>query len=455
MKALLEAVKNVIYFSGSFWFLNCMKSMLAGLFVMAFLSAARSFSKSRPEMRYVLWMFLPCMFFMGRSKLFFTGKLIYISDFLNFWLKELPAIGVAYVCVMGILIIRILWKFWKFMQYLKQLPEYGNNELKKDITDRIVCFISGNQDETKQYRQTFKQEFMRIYLYRCKWVVMPEKVSSFSVGVLRPYVVIPQYYLERFNRKELTMILMHEMLHIAGGHLLLLQIFSFLKAYWWVNPFMHYCDKIMQQDMEALCDEQTIKCMQCAPQDYGILLLKAAGAAQLKVSGAATFYGAFYRDTKRRITSILQYGEKAYAKKGRRRYCRCGHPVRQNACILSVVLLLAIMATSYPRYTEYTDLILYDHAGNILDRDTKRLSEIFKVNGKEISYDAPAFSAYLKERKYAESQFYVSYGGFMKMPGVGGGGFLVYLNWSGERQLESAVREDFITEIEMWILKWI
>lgn len=456
MSDIFDTMKATIFFINGFWFENCMKTMIAGIVFMSVMGfARRTILKKQPDIRYALWLFLPMMLLVGRNKVFFAGKLFHISNFLNFWIQEIPALAVVYTAVAGVLFLRFAWINGKLNRYVKGLPEYHNGDLRQYVLGKICSFDPYGRRKPGKGIRAIRYRFLYSYLKRCKWVVTPEQMSSFSAGVIKPYVVIPEHYLRNLEQEELVMVLIHEMLHIAEGHLVMLHIFSLLKVCWWGNPFILFCDKVMRQDMEMVCDNRTIACSSGKSVGYGMLLLKVAGNKRKPFVQTAAFGSDLYKETKRRILNITRYVKQEDTAGGKRifRYKRnCSG--KRMACILLIMLFLAIVQTSYPRYIELTDITLCDSKGITIDNNTERLSFIFTVEGEGISYDDEAFAAYLEENPTEETQFYICYGGFMKMPGVGGGLNIAYLDWDGSRVLENCVSDDLFTRIQMWFLKW-
>ena len=104
------------------------------------------------------------------------------------------------------------------------------------------------------------------------------------------------------------------------------------------------------------------------------------------------------------------------------------------AATLTGVFLL-VKQVSYPSYTEDTNIVLMNETGEMwMLYDSEELRKAFYADGQNVHIDRKAMDSILQEYGIADNTFYLSFGGYMKIPGIGGGGSLVYVDFSGENE---------------------
>lgn len=123
--------------------------------------------------------------------------------------------------------------------------------------------------------------------------------SPFVFGVIRPKIYLPYHLPER----ELDYILMHERYHIQRKDHLIKWLAYILLAVYWFHPLVWAAYFLMNQDMEASCDEYVLK-------DRGIEERKEYGRILLRFSGGTWDYLAVglvfgERSIKSRMNHIL------------------------------------------------------------------------------------------------------------------------------------------------------
>ena len=75
------------------------------------------------------------------------------------------------------------------------------------------------------------------------------------VGIIRPQI----YLTPNVNEDDKKYILTHESVHIKRKDYLWKVVAFFILSVHWVNPFVHLFFKLFVDDMEMLCDEETVK----------------------------------------------------------------------------------------------------------------------------------------------------------------------------------------------------
>lgn len=251
-----------------------------------------------------------------------------------------------------------------------------------------------------------------------KWAVSP-----FSIGLLHPKIVLPELVFQHCSKEEVGVMVVHEKMHIRLLHLWYYFLWDLLRCLLWPNIFLTACTKQFQEDLEDICDRVTIQQSGYPPCEYGKLLLKTAQLLQEgQVASAAAFAGGEgFAGFRRRLQRILRF--RPYRKAGTA--CMCG------ACILAFALLFgAVKQNSYPKYVELNSYILVSSTGDqILSIDSDALSEAVSRDSQNVYIERGAMDALLWKQGIAERTFYLGFGGYMKLPGMGGGGCCVYVDY--------------------------
>ena len=99
-------------------------------------------------------------------------------------------------------------------------------------------------------------------------------VTPFTVGLLKPKIVVPEIMLECYSRDELKSVIQHERTHIRLGHLWFGLAWDILRCLLWVNPFLTIFQKKFRADLEDICDRVCIQKSGRSAHEYGLILLK-------------------------------------------------------------------------------------------------------------------------------------------------------------------------------------
>ncbi|MFT4197856.1 MAG: TonB family protein [Pseudoxanthomonas sp.] len=96
-----------------------------------------------------------------------------------------------------------------------------------------------------------------------------------TIGVLRPRIVLPADFAQRYNGQERALILLHERQHIRRGDLAANLVAALLRCLHWFNPLVHYAARCHRLDQELACDQGVIARRPAARRRYGEAMLKA------------------------------------------------------------------------------------------------------------------------------------------------------------------------------------
>ncbi len=209
--------------------------------VLAVLVIRGIYWKSRGRNPYVygfLWMLPLIGLFAGKCRLFERG--IWEDWETIFWTvsAEMPALGMMYWVMAGAICLGYMIAKRRLIRRGKKYPV-------------CMCIEAGTK--------------------KCLVRVSDCRHSPYTIGVIRPYIVLPEDFKSRYTADELEMVLRHEATHIRCRHSLYFCIASLWKCVFWLNPIVHYGVKVFQTDMEIFCDSVVVE--KGNRMEYGKLIL--------------------------------------------------------------------------------------------------------------------------------------------------------------------------------------
>lgn len=103
-------------------------------------------------------------------------------------------------------------------------------------------------------------------------------------GLVRPVIILPRDFEERFRTEQRRLALLHEMLHVKRGDLWTASAMMIFRLANWPNPIVHWAWPRFRADQEAACDASVLRCTgEASRSEYAETLLSAA-----KTSGRAS-----------------------------------------------------------------------------------------------------------------------------------------------------------------------
>jgi len=95
------------------------------------------------------------------------------------------------------------------------------------------------------------------------------------VGVLKPFLVVPADFEQRFSPSEQDLVLAHERVHLVAGHTRINAALVVLTSLNWFNPLAHWAAKLARDDQELACDAAVLERFPRERGVYAEALLKA------------------------------------------------------------------------------------------------------------------------------------------------------------------------------------
>ena len=252
-------------------------------------------------------------------------------------------------------------------------------------------------------------ENVRIY-------VIDMNITPFTVGLLKPKIVLPKVMADSYSKDELKSVIQHEQTHIRLGHLWFGFAWDMLRCLLWINPLLTVFQKHFRADMEDICDRVCIQSSRRTAHEYGMVLLKTLKLLRSESETAppsVTYAGEReFADMKRRMGEIASF--RPYRKK----LC-VGMAV--TAFLMIAAMLLAVHTHSYARCNESRDILVgnYDGEPQVISYDTEELSQMISYDDRYVYVERQAFEDFLEENN-AEGEIWIVFGGFYKLPGLAG-----------------------------------
>jgi bla regulator protein blaR1 len=107
--------------------------------------------------------------------------------------------------------------------------------------------------------------------------------SPFTIGFLKPVILMPAAVVCHLSIEETEAILLHELAHIKRNDYFINLIIQFIKAILFYNPFVKMFVKTIEREREKSCDELVLQ-FRYEPLSYATALLR---LEQLRIAGPA------------------------------------------------------------------------------------------------------------------------------------------------------------------------
>lgn len=103
------------------------------------------------------------------------------------------------------------------------------------------------------------------------------------LGILRPRIVLPADFAERYAPEEQSLVLMHEQVHLKRRDTAVNALATLISCIYWFNPLVHWALRRYRLDQEISVDHAVVQAKQ-KRGTYGAMLLNVQLAAQHTLS---------------------------------------------------------------------------------------------------------------------------------------------------------------------------
>lgn len=184
----------------------------------------------------------------------------------------------------------------------------------------------------EQYKHLLKIR-RPVKLYTCLTDIPP-----FTIGVLKPIILLPDQLL--FDKNKLELVLHHELCHIKGYDNLFTFIRFFSVSLYWFNPLFYLLNSYIERESELACDDAvTQELTGSQKKAYSRLIIEIASGSIMKTS---TYANALCPNSDQRCRKIIKERVK-YIMKTRTR-------TKMKRWLSFILASLMILLSSFPAF---------------------------------------------------------------------------------------------------------
>ncbi len=133
-----------------------------------------------------------------------------------------------------------------------------------------------SSDKVLAVEQVIQRLSRRIGLRRVPQLVLAtSNIGPAVFGLRRPTVVLPAALVQPCTIRQLTPIVLHELIHIRRGDLWLALYCAVVRVVWWFHPLVWWSVRQMECESERCCDESVMARMRRDPARYAHSLINA------------------------------------------------------------------------------------------------------------------------------------------------------------------------------------
>lgn len=366
----------------------------------------------------------------------------------------------------------MLWVLFLPVPFLGRLKLFYENEAVRKVTWRLTAAAMSFRWIDRMYiigilaaavwifRERLRlrrivAEMETVMLENIRVRVTGMNVTPFAAGLIKPQIILPRVMTDSCSREELAVVIRHERTHIRLGHLWFGFAWDILRCLLWVNPLLSVFKKELCADMEDICDRVCIQNSGRTAYEYGLVLLKSLKLlrrGQKSIPPAAAYAGEKdFEEIKRRMGKIA--GFQPY---------RSGLYKGMAVTVLLAVgaVCLLICTHSYARCSENKDIVLvyqYDSGSRkaaVVSCDSKGLGRMISFDERYVYVDREAFEDFLC-RNHAEGEIFIVFGGYDKLPGLGGAAESCFYENSSEGRIVRIPYESITNRWEHMVCKML
>ncbi len=371
-----------------------------------------------------VWSLFILVPFFGRLRIYFEGMKQSIKICLPFFLCQEIAISCPWVRIFyfSVIFLLLIYRCYTYVR-MKKLLRNTVEVMRSDTYQGNMCQNPSGMilKNPAKYGKEIADAISLPELCGKKVCITEMDVSPCAIGLLNPRIVIPKVMTEKLSKEQLKTVMLHEKTHIRLGHLWIFFAWEIFASILWINPMLMLMEKRLRSDMEQICDRVTIQQSGYEPEEYGKLILKSSIWFRPNTNGLPamlTGEGVF-RDIKERFEKIRDYSP----------YNR--RKVAAGVAVFIAALSLAFVFIRYESHVKYEilpDVVVGDGYGRTYaDYDVAAQNGAFLRTEDGIMIDAEKLREILPEDFPRNRYVYFYYDIVMKIPGIGGGGEVGWL----------------------------
>ena len=133
--------------------------------------------------------------------------------------------------------------------------------------------------------------------------------SPITLGLFKPYIILPNDTITEFSNDEIKYILLHELTHYKNKDILINYIVCLFQVLYWFNPIIWFLFKELKTDMEIACDIAVLKVLNESNYiDYGKTIINfASKISELPTLSPSSGISGSKKQIKKRIQKISAF----------------------------------------------------------------------------------------------------------------------------------------------------
>ncbi|MEM7558559.1 MAG: M56 family metallopeptidase [Planctomycetota bacterium] len=168
------------------------------------------------------------------------------------------AVSIAvYSWLLGILTVGVI-AATKLLLFRRKLHRTQSSDLQAHQTIQALTDEAASQLGLKR--------LVRVHLTK-------SPVGPAVMGLMRPVILLPEALVSHLKSERLSMLITHELVHLRRGDLFWSALQVTASSLLWCNPFAWIASRLLDQEAEKCCDEETIAALGIDPADYAKSLL--------------------------------------------------------------------------------------------------------------------------------------------------------------------------------------
>ncbi|MHC5543510.1 M56 family metallopeptidase, partial [Singulisphaera rosea] len=104
-------------------------------------------------------------------------------------------------------------------------------------------------------------------------VVTSRPIGPAAFGLLRHAILLPEPLLSVMPRRQVELVLAHELIHIRRGDVFAGKLQLASQLIWWFNPLIWWASQQASRERERCCDQEVLSGVDCKPVIYARTLL--------------------------------------------------------------------------------------------------------------------------------------------------------------------------------------
>jgi len=142
--------------------------------------------------------------------------------------------------------------------------------------------------------------------------VCENNVSPMILGVFRPQLIIPSFIFESFTPAQINVIFTHEYIHLKRNDRFINILLMAICTFHWFNPLVRIMCRYIRQDMENVCDEETMAMLDTGCRTiYGETIVDLLEKSSVHfVNSMSSTMAYTVKTLKSRIINLCNFGKK-------------------------------------------------------------------------------------------------------------------------------------------------